>query len=457
MRALPLVTLVAGLCLQSTVQGQPPPGSYHGPVHVELLKYLNVRHVHQGSPIFVRVTEDWSAFGCTLHQGAIVEGKVELASARVQGAKTSQMALSFPNAQCSGMEMTPMNLVLAAVSWNPNVETMVPIVRVATVGKGTVASMGFVSTGQSAPRPTLHPGDVHGIRGLKLEIGAGPERSSMLTSTNHDISLDRQTEFLLVPSSVAFLPTPVSLSSPGFAEAIAAAESSAPFTLPTLMPAVSDDFESCSPPFCSTDLASADTAISGHPAKSIAIRPLGYSPRPNKEILQLENDEEIAWLGPNRLLLAFNPHKLIYREGGRTAGAPIRAIHAVLLDLEAEQLVSTADWETSDQGEFLWPLSRNRLLIHAGNELRVYDSQLAPVSRLPLAGPLSFVRISPNGDFICIGTLKERHTPELHERLRDSLDRDPEEDVSIVVLDKDFKAIAHATIASNVMAPMLLE
>jgi len=354
--------------------------------------------------------------------------------------------------------MSPIDLVLAAVSWNSDNQTVVPIIHIADLHSGGFArEMELFPVGRPAPRTNLEPGGVYGVRGLKLKMGAGPEHSSVISAQGRDLYLNRLTEFLLVPSSVAFLSTPVSLSSSNFAEAISASETSAGFTVPSFSSAASYEFEPCTPPLCNTDLPPADTEISGHPTKSIAIRPLGYSPRPQREISELDNDEEVAWLGDNRILLAFNPHRLVRRSGTDSATAPIRTIHAVLLDIEADRILGTADWELPDSGKFLWQLSQNRLLIHAGNELRIYDEHLTPVSRLALDGPLAFVRISPNGGFISIGTLHERHTPELHDRLRESLDRDPEEDVIIAVLDKTFQPITRASVATETMPPMLLD
>ena len=47
-----------------------------------------------------------------------------------------------------------------------------------------------------------------------------------------------------------------------------------------------------------------------------------------------------------------------------------------------------------------------------GDELRVLGEDMAVINRLPLDGPLAFVRISPNGELMAVGTTHERHTPE---------------------------------------------
>jgi hypothetical protein len=77
-------------------------------------------------------------------------------------------------------------------------------------------------------------------------------------------------------------------------------------------------------------------------------------------------------------------------------------------------------------------------------------------NRVYLDGPLAFVRVTPDGGFIAVGVLHERHTPELHAQLHENLNGDPEEDVNILVLNRNFETIAKTTVQSNLMAPTLL-
>jgi len=46
----------------------------------------------------------------------------------------------------------------------------------------------------------MQMGDVYRIRGLKLSVGTGPENSSILTSKDHDVSLEKHSLLLLVPA-----------------------------------------------------------------------------------------------------------------------------------------------------------------------------------------------------------------------------------------------------------------
>ena len=192
-----------------------------------------------------------------------------------------------------------------------------------------------------------------------------------------------------------------------------------------------------------------------HAAATISIRELGYSPRPQRDAFNFVHDEVLAYLGPRELLVAFNPHELVSREAPG-AGSTVRIIRAAVVDTGTHRVTHTVDWKVPDYGQFLWPLADGRVLVHVGGELRVYGEGLQIQNRLPLDGPLAFVRVTPDGSFMAIGVIHERHTPELHAQLVQNIDGDPEEDVNILVLNRTFETIAKSTALSGLMAPTLL-
>jgi hypothetical protein len=474
-----LVTFAAvgGLCLLRIAAALPPPNAAHVSIQAELIKGLDVRRIQAGSSVFVRVIEDWSGLGCTLRSGSIIEARVETAQPRVKPNNDSQLVLSFAKAQCNGDEMAPIDLVLAAVSWSPDdsatLRGQYPIVKRVvgaggvTVGNGdpkaasnhqglVMNGIEFKASSLFVERPALHAGDIYGIRGVKLRMGVGPGGSSLIYSKSRDVVLDQYTQFLLLPTSVAFVPSPKPAVPSVSIAAGTASKLASPIVPAPAPPAPPKEFEPCSPPLCSVDLPVAGDEGSNHPSKSIAIHSLGYAPRLNRDISQLDNEEALMWVGEQQMLVAFNPHTLVHRNGMSTIDAPIRKIHAVLLDIATNRALSTVDWELSDSGRFLWQLCGNQILVHAENELRVYDSKLILTSRFPLAGPLGFVRISPNGELMAIGIIRERHSHELHQKLVEDLGQNPEEDVEIMVLDKEFKVIAEASTTSDLMPPTLL-
>ncbi len=452
-----------------------PPRAAPGPVQAELLAHLNVRHLATGSTLFARVTLDWSGSDCVLRKGAILQATVEQSDPR-KGRNESRLALSFDKAQCNGRDLQPIDLVLAAVAdapanWtnlpesqfrmplsfsNPHGNGMIAGFGAATIGDSYVTHLEFAGIEHRFPmRPGVRPGDVLDIKGVKLEIGTGPHRSSVLLSKSRDVSLGAFTQMLLVPAALAFRP-----SSPGIGLSdLAAGRTSPPPPGASPVPAAAlpaNDLEVCAPPGCAVDLPVTANELEGHKATSIAIAPLGYVPRANRVIDNFDDDEALAWLGPQQLLFAYNPHHLIRRSGEIPGRRTARVIRAVLLDPTTHNIVRALDWEIADSRRYLWPLDRDRILVHVGNELRVYGPGLEVERRIPIPGPLAFVRITPNGTLAAVATLQERHSPELHSQLRTDLGSEPEEDVEIAILDQELHTIAQASTVSGLMPPTLL-
>jgi hypothetical protein len=297
-------------------------------------------------------------------------------------------------------------------------------------------------------------GEVYGIRGLKLSVGTGPENSSILTSNNRDVSLEKHSLLLLIPAQGTF---PRATAGSSVDERVAPSgppKTSVERIAAPPRPPV-DDIDLCAPPQCNVALPSGNANEAEHAAATISIRELGYAPRPQKERFSFDHDEALTYLGPRELLVAFNPHELVYRQTLKP-GATVRVIRAALVDTETHRVTRTVDWELPDYGQFLWPLADGRVLVHVGRELRVYGEGLQIQNRVSLDGPLAFVRVTPDGSFMAIGVIHERHTPELHAQLVQNLDGDPEEDVNILVLNRSFETIAKSTALSGLMAPTLL-
>jgi hypothetical protein len=469
-----LTLLLSGLLLRSTFAESAPnsdPGPAIAPIQAELLAYLNVRHLSNGDTVFARVTADWNGMDCSLRQGAIIEATVAAATPHGKASHGSQLALSFPRAQCNGSDLAPMEFVLAAIAgvqneWsnktdggtripisfsNPNASGMTAGFGSATAGDRTITHLDFKGVSHHFPmHPKLLPGEVIDIKGLKLDIGTGPNRSSVLSAKDRDVSLDKYTQFLLVPSSLAFQPSPAPLMTP----AVATADAPLP-PKPRTTPAIAD-LETCAPPGCAVDLPVSSEELTGNAASSIAIGPLGYAPRPHKVLTDFDDEEALAWLGPQQLLLTLNPHTLIQRRGPADSGGTLRVIRAVLLDADKHNVLQVVDWEMNDYNRYLWQLDGNRILVHVSNELRVYGPGLAAEARIPLPGPLAFVRIAPNGELMTVATSRERHSQELHAKLRENSGADPEEDVDVLILNKEFKTIGEASTTSGLLPPTLL-
>jgi hypothetical protein len=440
------------------------------PVQAELIADMHARLLKVGSTVFARVTVDWHGADCVLRSGAILQAQVVSIVPYTQSGKTSEVGLAFTRAQCGEMKMGDYGLLLAAMAAPPQNEDLgilgSPMPLSVAPGAGAIASMKIMQfsaismqiNSQIDPTPVLpkmRMGDVSGIRGLKLSVGSGPSNSSLLTAHGHDVLLEKHTMLLLVPSQGAF-PHPASGSGPASQTGAAGHDGSPESNPPAAATPASEDIDLCVPPQCADASPSGTEPDEARAAASLSIRELGYAERPQRVLDRFENDEALAYLGPRELLVAFNPHILAPRYRLGRAGMTVRVIRAALVDTETRRVNRTVDWELPDTREFLWPLSPGRILVHAGSELRVYGEGLKVLNRITLDGPLAFVRVTPDGSFIAVGVIHERHTPELHEELRETLGVDPEEDVTLLVLNRNFEPIVHSAARTGVIAPILL-
>ncbi len=443
------------------------------PVEAELMADLHARLLKVGETVYARVKIEWRSPSCDLKNGAVLEAHVVSVVPSIKPVKASEVGLAFTRAQCGNMKMGPFNLVLSAVAAPPENSDLgllsysLPVQAMSGINGQIILNSMRISNDSTLNTPSpevfLEPliprmemGDVYHVRGLKLSVGTGPENSSILTSKNHDVALEKRSLLLLVPARWT-------ISQPSGEPGAAQPESSEPAArIPAVARAAAlpprppvNDIDLCVPPQCNVALPSGNPNDAGHAAASISIRELGYSPRPQRDAFSFVHDEVLAYLGPRELLVAFNPHELVSRDAQRP-GSTVRIIRAAVVDTETHRVTHTMDWEMFDRRQYLWPLADGRVLVHVGSELRVYGQGLQMQSRLPLGGPLAFVRVTPDGAFMAVGVLRERHTPELHAQLRESLNGDPEEDVNILVLNRGFETVAKSTVQSNLMAPTLL-
>ncbi len=471
MRILGLTAALA-LCLTTaSAEKLAKPGA--DPVQAELMADLHARLLKVGEPVYARVKVEWRSPSCVLKNGAVLEAHVVSVVPSIKPIKASEVGLAFTRAQCGNMKMGPFNLLLSAVAAPPEDSDLgllsysLPVPAMSGISGLVVLNSMRISNDSTlntaSPEIYLEPliprmemGDVYHVRGLKLSVGTGPENSSILTSKDHDVSLEKHSLLLLVPArwTIAQPSGEPGTAQPKSSEPAARIPAVARLAAPPPPPLV-NDLDLCVPPQCNVALPSGNANDAGHAAASISIRELGYSPRPQRDAFSFVHDEVLAYLGPRELLVAFNPHELVSRDAQRP-GSTVRIIRAAVVDTETHRVTHTIDWEMFDRRQYLWPLADGRVLVHVGSELRVYGQGLQMQSRVPLDGPLAFVRVTPDGGFMAVGVLHERHTPELHAQLRESLNGDPEEDVNILVLNRNFETVAKSTVQSNLMAPTLL-
>ena len=470
---------------------QPDPG----PVQAEFLTNLDVRHLATGKTTFALVTQDWNGPDCVLRKGAVLEGTVEESIPRV-GRSQSKLALSFRRAQCNGPEMQPIDLVLTVIAQAPadwsrvpnaqfNMTMEMPTPRVIAPSYGV--SVSAPSLTQTSPttgltsstndyafsrmalaqlqlsaidhhfpaRKNILPGDVLDMKGLHLDIGTGPNRSSVISSKSRDVILAEFTQILLVPPGRAFVSPPTRAAAGIVPQRAGDASAAQPAVVTPAMPPPRE-IDICAAPGCAVDLPVTAQELRNQSTSSLATRVLGFTRRANRIQAAFDDEESLAWLGPGQLLFAFNPHQPVLRKRSDQA-LTARTVRAALLDTATRNLIRAVDWQISDSHRYLWQLDGDRILVHVGNELRVYSAGLEMERSVPLAGPLVFVRIAPGGGLLAIATLRERHSADLHAKLRNELGREPEEDVDVAILNDSFNTVAQVSTLSNLMAPTLLD
>jgi hypothetical protein len=470
------------------------------PVQAELIAGVHARRLKVGATVFARVIVDWTSADCVLRTGAILEARVVSVTPYTKGAGVSEIDLAFTRAQCGRPQLGDFDLLLAALAAPPRNTDLGILSDPLPLNTGNGGRPATVEEMQrnvnynlnrtlgravsdSPAIPNLHIGDISGIRGLRLNVGAGADHSSVLTWKGHDVALEKHTLLLLVPAHGAYprtetrsdpeaksdpdrpapdlspagssvlteRPPATTASLPGSGSPATTAGSPATTALPPV-----NDIDLCDPAHCNVALPGGEEAGSRKPAATISLQHLGYATRSRRATRDVDNDEALAWLGPRELLVAFNPHGLITRQSLGPSGFTQRVIRAALLDTETRQVIRTVDWELPDTREYLWPLADNRVLVHVASDLRVYGTGLKIWKRIPLDGPLAFARVTPDGSFIAVGVVRERHSPELHAALSQDLQNDPEEDVDVMVLNRDFETIARSNARTGFMPPTLL-
>ncbi len=435
------------------------------PVQAEFLKPVQVHKLAAGATLFAKVTAEWSGPGCVLHAGAVLEAKVETSEPRKNG-KRSTLALSFGRAQCDKSDLQPFQLVLLAAAAPPDDWLLVPDVEInsprlrAHSGEPTAVEgsqeflipshhLEFSGAAHHFPlKPNMRAGDILGIKGLKLEVGTGTNRSSVFSAERGDLSLKAFTQILLNPPSVAFV-TPAA-PPPN----LVAARLAKPDRPAHVAKVPTDTLEVCKAPACVVDRTMIGTDLDSRAPASIDLGSIGYGRRTGRLQADFDQDTALAWVGADQVLFAFNAHPLIQR--GTESPDNARMVRAVLLSVSSHAVLQSTDWSIHDAERFLWQLDASRVLVHVDDELRVYGSGLKLERAIKLTGALRFLRTSPGGDSIIFGTLRERHSQELHAQLRDELGAEPEEDVEITMYDNDFRNITTGITSSNLTPPTLL-
>lgn len=443
------------------------------PVQAELVNRLAAGKVNIGDSVLARVQLGWKSLTCELRPGDILQGRVVARKPYSKINKTSELAFVFDKAPCGSPAMKPLGLTVAAIvsadrsrdpALQPSEEQQPLSEAVGLTLKGNTRSLSqaadtvynepFGSARSPAPPKELKAGQVVGISHLTLLLGKGPEGSSLLSSAGREVRLDPGTQFVLIPKvSVAAAAVPVT-------SATGTAAPSQP-ALPDPLK-IADEREVCAPPDCNVALDDSPSISTGetHDADfTLPLNGFGYlPPLAERGMSEFDYHAGIAYLGPSQLLFTFDPHILVKRTNLEALSFPqLRIIRAVVLDLATKQILKTVDWRVPDSAQYLWPFGQDSVLVHVGNELRVYGPGLQLRQKIPLGRPLAFVRASPSSEYLAIGIVNERHTPEIHRQLEQAEAGKPEEDIEIIVFDSALRPLAKIIRSSRSVFPVLVD
>src|SRR5580658_7983193 len=213
-----LMTLLPSLpAAQAAVNSAAPAFT---PIHAELVGPMEARLLKPGSPLLLKVKDAWQNDDCKLREGSILKGHVVAANVSSKEDRVSKVAVAVDEAECNGPALVPMALAVAAMMAPDPMETG-NMQEYAPLSEGPVAMGGGAGSGTSSMRsvsaaaiiaqnsamPADPPkrmalGDVIGLSGLKLSVGTGPEYSSVLSDKGRNVSLQRSTQFVLVPAGL---------------------------------------------------------------------------------------------------------------------------------------------------------------------------------------------------------------------------------------------------------------
>ncbi len=480
----------ACLVLGSTAEAEKKPSAVPqnlinpSEIHAELLSHLYVNKVKAGDPILARVTDPWEARGCKLRQGAILTGHVIKAETATIKSGFSTMEFSFDSAECNDQGSTtfPFTLVTILPSTSGadtdqlestsliqtlvSPQNMVSSYERAMSEKGQLAfALTNVTSVSTFHHPQLPPGQVVGFRSLKLDAGIGPDNASRVYMQDKNLRLERTTGLILIPTPLAS----VSVAKLGSSElpavpsgnvapikdspSIVASAAPAP-PPPAPAPEPLDESDVCST-VCNAVGDTAPIIRAANASYRLPVSSLGFAANMNRAIESFGYDATLTYLDESNLLFTFDAHKLRHRVMIGLQSVPVHTIRAILIDPKTHAIKHAYNWEIYGYGQYLWPAGPGRIIVHVNHQLSLLGPDLHPIYTLPLEGPFAWASVSPSGNHIVVGTIRERHQQQLHQLLQEQTGQEPEEDVSVQLYDGDFKLLL-STIRSTRERPAIL-
>jgi hypothetical protein len=170
-------------------------------VRATIVDGLDSGRLKPGQAIRAKMQSEWVAPFCTLSKGALVYGHVVAASAQ-KNSGASELSVVFDHGDCASHPKQ--ELVLRVISLEgDDTSTAVHNAMPTEVRGGardisvTAASMGSYLDEDMKSGRVVHPGEVTGLKHLKLIPEGGPQCSAMLTSEERSVHVDSGTEFIM--------------------------------------------------------------------------------------------------------------------------------------------------------------------------------------------------------------------------------------------------------------------
>jgi hypothetical protein len=477
---LPLL-FIATLSHTAAQQKQESPIDSRQPLQVDLLAPLDVGKQNPGARIFAKARVEWRTPTCQMRTGAAVSGHVINVVRHSKASKAASITVLFDTVDCNGHPahipfdlfaviaaiQAPRDIPLADYGMFGAASTAPHTTMGASPGAAHMAvpmdhnqDIAVTAAGKTLNLPAvIQSGQVFGQKNLLLAVGTGLEGGSILSSPQGNFRVESGAQLVLMPKPV-LSPEAVAAAASGkpssapieVADAPKAADT--PLPPPPPKPEV-DETDICTSPCAvlspsdETNLASAGTA------SVLSAARFGYLPYEKREYNALNHEAALFFLDDHSLLFTFDLHRIRhrYRDGIRTES--IRTVRAVIVDPSSHQMKRVSDWQVQGAGQYLWPMSHGRLLVHIGHALYLMNSHLQPLGSAFVPGQLVFVSLSPDGTHIAVGTLHERHTREIHDQLAELIHSEPEEDVDIQLFDDNFKLLLTSYQSTSHPPPVL--
>jgi hypothetical protein len=170
-------------------------------LQVNLLSAIDSAQAKPGQLVEAEVAFGWRSPTCTLHQGARLRGHLVDVQRASKNLKDAYLAFFIDQASCEGYPASPLRLdVVEIVDASPaNDGRLLDALPRSGAGLGAgQAAASAIPLKASGPM-NVHPGEVQGMKGVTLHFGAGPQGSTLVTASDGNLHLRRDTVLVLTP------------------------------------------------------------------------------------------------------------------------------------------------------------------------------------------------------------------------------------------------------------------